>query len=244
MSPQVLQGVYTSQADLWAIGVVSYMLLSNTKPFYSSKRKVMIDLIMRGEFYFDSPAWPNISAEGKDFVQKLLVVDPKNRMTARDALHHPWIVDRNKWHDDKPSEKLLSELDTSLLNYRQTSQLKKLALTVIAHRSTAQDLIQLRSIFDRFDTEKNGVLTFEEFKAALEKMGYPDKDISDIFESIDLNQNGQIMYTEFLAATIEVHGSIEEARIAEAFDTIDADQNGYSTFLLMISPSLFDSGAN
>ena len=237
MSPQVLQGVYTSQADLWAIGVVSYMLLSNTKPFYSSKRKVMIDLIMRGEIYFDSPAWPNISPEGKDFVQKLLVVDPKNRMTAKEAFEHPWIVDRNKWQDDKPSEKLISELDTSLLNYRQTSQLKKLALTVIAHRSTAQDLMQLRNIFHSFDTEKNGVLSFEEFKAALEKMGYPEEDISDIFESIDLNQNGHIMYTEFLAATIELHGSIEEDRIADAFDRMDADQNGYRTFSLLTASS-------
>jgi Ca2+-binding EF-hand superfamily protein len=157
------------------------------------------------------------------------------RMTARDALHHPWIVDRDKWHDDKPSEKMLMKVDTSLLNYRQTTQLKKLALTVIAHRSSAQNLLQLRKIFDSFDTEKNGVLTFEEFKAALEKMGYPDEDISDIFESIDLNQNGQIMYTEFLAATIEAYGSIEQDRIAEAFDTIDADQNGYSTFLFLLS---------
>ena len=139
MAPQVLQGVYTSQADLWAIGVVSYMVLSATKPFYSQKRKKMIDLIMRGKAYFDGAAWANISTEGKDFVQKLLVVDPKERMTATDALHHPWIVDRHMWHDDKPSENMLMKLDTSLLNYRQTSQLKKLALTVIAHRSTAQE---------------------------------------------------------------------------------------------------------
>ena len=47
MSPQVLQGVYTSQADLWSAGVIIYMLLSSHRPFYSKKRKVMIDKIMR-----------------------------------------------------------------------------------------------------------------------------------------------------------------------------------------------------
>jgi len=195
MSPQVLQGVYSSQADLWSVGVMSYMLLSASKPFYSRRRKKMIDLIMRGSVYFDCVTWTDISAEGKDFVSKLLVVDPKIRMTAKQALEHPWIMDRDKWHDDKPSEEILAKLDKTMLNYKQTSQLKKVALTVIAHRSTSKELMQLRKIFDSFDTERNGVLSFDEFKAALEKMGYADEDINDIFSSIDLNQNGQIMYT-------------------------------------------------
>jgi calcium-dependent protein kinase len=50
MSPQVLQGVYGSQADLWSCGVIIYMLLSSHRPFYSKKRKIMIDKIMRCEF--------------------------------------------------------------------------------------------------------------------------------------------------------------------------------------------------
>ena len=50
MSPQVLQGVYTSQADLWSCGVIIYMLLSSHRPFYSKKRKVMIDKIMRCKY--------------------------------------------------------------------------------------------------------------------------------------------------------------------------------------------------
>jgi len=223
----VLQGIYTSQADLWATGVISYMLLSASKPFYSRRRRKMIDLVMRGKVYFDSPVWESISDEGKDFVLKLLIVDPKERMTAAQALHHPWIVNREKWQDETPSEDLLSKLDDSLVHYKQTSQLQKLALTVIAHRSTSKELLQLRKIFDSFDTERNGVLSYEEFKAALEKKGYAEQDISDIFASVDLNSNGHIMYTEFLAAAISAQGHIEEDRIAEAFDRIDSDDTGY-----------------
>lgn len=192
MAPQVLQGIYSSPCDLWATGVVGYMLLSASKPFYSRRRRKMIDLIMRGQVYFDSPVWENISDEGKDFVRQLLIVDPKKRLTAAQALHHPWIVNREQWPDDLPSEEVLSKIDESLLNYRQTSQLKKLALTVIAHRSTSKELMQLRKIFDSFDTERNGVLSYDEFKEAMEKMNYPSEEIDEIFSSVDLNQNGYV----------------------------------------------------
>ena len=51
-----------------------------------------------------------------------------------------------------------------------------------------------------------------------------------IFEGVDLDGSGKIRYTEFLAATIEVHGAIDEERLAEAFDRIDCDDSGYISF--------------
>lgn len=184
MAPQVLQGVYSSQADLWSIGVISYMLLSSSKPFYSRRRRKLIDLIMRGRVTFDTPSWGEISDGAKDFCSKLLVVDPKMRMTAADAMQHPWIVDRLHLPDELPSSRILSSVDDSLMHYKQTSQLKKLALTVIAHRSTTKEITELRKVFESMDTERNGVITFEEFKAALEKMEYSEEELNEIFSSI------------------------------------------------------------
>jgi serine/threonine protein kinase len=184
MAPQVLQGVYSSQADLWSIGVISYMLLSSSKPFYNKNRRYMVDLIMRGDFKFDAAIWETISEDAKDFVRKLLVVDPKKRLNGPDALKHSWIENREQLADELPSEDILAAIDDSILNYRQTSQLKKLALTVIAHRSTRKEILQLRQVFDRFDTVKNGVLSYEEFKAALEYMKYTGEDMDEIFSSV------------------------------------------------------------
>jgi serine/threonine protein kinase len=184
MAPQVLQGVYSSQADLWSLGVLAYMLLSSTKPFYAKRRRVMIDRIMTGRACFDTPVWQNISDDAKDFVRRLLVVDPKERMNAAQCMKHTWIVNREKLPDDIPSEQVLSALDDSLLHYRQTSQLKKLALTVIAHRSTAKDIMLLRKVFDSLDTEKDGKLSYDEFKRGLEKMNYTEKELDEIFSSI------------------------------------------------------------
>jgi calcium-dependent protein kinase len=184
MAPQVLQGVYSSQADLWSIGVITYTLLATSKPFFSRDKRRMIDLIMRGKVTFGSQIWNAISEDAKDFVQKLLVVDPKMRIEGADAVKHPWIVNREQLPDELPSDDVLASIDGSLLNYRHTSQLKKLALTVIAHRSTTKEILQLRKAFDRFDTVKDGVLSYEEFKAALETMNYTGDEMDDIFSSV------------------------------------------------------------
>jgi calcium-dependent protein kinase len=144
----------------------------------------MIDQIMRGAISFEAPVWNIITDDAKDFVKKLLVVDPRKRMDAYMAIHHNWIVNRENHPEDTPPEDVLLAIDDSLLNYRQTSKLKKLALTLIAHRSTSKDIIELRKVFDSFDTEKNGVLSYDEFKSALEKMGFSEDEMSTIFSSI------------------------------------------------------------
>lgn len=184
MAPQVLQGVYTSQADIWSIGVITYMLLATSKPFCSRDKRMMIELIMRGKFSFDGAIWNSVSEDAKDFVRELLVVDPKKRMRGPDAIKHQWIVNREQLHDELPSDAVLATIDDSLLNYRNMSQLKKLALTVIAHRSTTKEILQLRKVFDRFDTVKDGVLSSEEFKAALETMNYTGGEMEEIFSSL------------------------------------------------------------
>lgn len=184
MSPQVLQGVYSSQADLWAIGVIAYMCLSTSKPFYSKHRRRMIDMIMRGNVEYDKPGFKKVSDSAIDFCKQLLIVDPKQRLTAEGALQHPWIVKREQLLDELPDNEVLESIDDCLIHYKHTSQLKKLALNVIAHRSTTAEILQLRKIFDSFDKERDGVLSFAEFKEALEQMGIQGEEAKSIFSSV------------------------------------------------------------
>lgn len=184
MSPQVLQGIYSSQADLWSTGVIAYMLLSSTKPFFSRRRRKMIDLIMRADYKMDGPAWKKITDCGKDFVSKLLVLDPRDRMNALTALQHEFIVKREQLPDERPSPDILATIDGCLVNYTQTSELKKIALNIIAHRSTMREISELRKAFDSMDTCNNGIITFEEFKQALKKSNYSDETLAEIFSSI------------------------------------------------------------
>jgi serine/threonine protein kinase len=228
MAPQVLQGVYTSQADMWSCGVITYMLLSSHRPFYNKKRKFMIDRIMRCDYTFEKDYWIPVSEEAKDFIRQLLVLDPKVRYNAAQALKHEWLSKEFKQSDRAPTASFQSAVADNLLVYRETAELKKIALNVIAHRSSTDEILELRKAFDYFDTANNGVISFEEFKEALkDKCNYSEKDIKEMFDSVDVNHNGHIMYTEFIAATLEAHGFVEEERIAEAFDRLDTDNSGF-----------------
>lgn len=130
MAPQVLQGVYTSQADLWSVGVISYMLLSSQRPFNGKKRKVVIDKIMRGDYTLSSKDWESISNEAKDFVKKLLELDPEVRSHATSALTHAWVSMKFEGESDKPCQELAKGVKKNLMMYQNSSKLKKIALNV------------------------------------------------------------------------------------------------------------------
>uniref|UniRef100_A0A3Q0KKY1 non-specific serine/threonine protein kinase n=1 Tax=Schistosoma mansoni TaxID=6183 RepID=A0A3Q0KKY1_SCHMA len=81
-------GFYT---DMWAIGVLTYMILSGLSPFAGNTPAETIEKIARGQFSFDHDAFNGISANGKDFISKLLQKQPNQRMTIYEALRHPWL---------------------------------------------------------------------------------------------------------------------------------------------------------
>lgn len=81
----------TTATDMWSVGVIAYVLLSGLNPFASESTTKMIENISNCEYVFDSEAFKDISLEAMDFVDRLLVKDMKFRMTAHEALEHPWL---------------------------------------------------------------------------------------------------------------------------------------------------------
>jgi len=93
VAPEVLTHEnYSSQVDLWSIGVIVYILLCGFPPFYGDNDAQMFRKIKAGSYKFLSPYWDPISADAKDFVSVLLVVDPKKRLDCKAALNHRWLV--------------------------------------------------------------------------------------------------------------------------------------------------------
>jgi len=228
MAPEVFERQYTSQVDLWSIGVIIYMCICDNFPFYDKNKNKMISLIKSGQYSMSARVWDGVSKECKNLIKQLLVVDPKKRLTAAEALDQRWFDKQHDKSDHTPSDETLREVGQHLMNYRHTSDLKRLALNVIAKNSTSKEIIALRKVFEEFDANKDGIITFQEFKQGLRSSGniLSDEEIKETFKSIAVNDNGHIMYTEFLAASIEAQGRIEEERIAQAFDRVDISDDG------------------
>jgi len=90
VAPEVLACVpYEKAVDMWSVGVVTYILLTGFLPFYDKIHTVLFEKIQQVDYNWDD--CPEVSAEGKHFIQHLLVRDPKKRYNAEQALRHPWV---------------------------------------------------------------------------------------------------------------------------------------------------------
>ena len=81
---------YGRAVDMWALGVIMYTLLVGCPPFWHRKQMYMLRNIMEGKYSFSSPEWEDVSEHPKDLISRFLVVDPEKRITAKDALAHPF----------------------------------------------------------------------------------------------------------------------------------------------------------
>ncbi|XP_002736839.1 calcium/calmodulin-dependent protein kinase type IV-like [Saccoglossus kowalevskii] len=93
-APEVLHGTpYGPEVDMWGVGVITYILLCGFEPFYDDRGdKYMFQKILNANYEFISPWWDDVSLNAKDLIMKLLVLDPKKRLTAKEALRHPWVL--------------------------------------------------------------------------------------------------------------------------------------------------------
>ncbi|ESO98355.1 hypothetical protein LOTGIDRAFT_114439 [Lottia gigantea] len=83
---------YGCQVDLWAVGVITYILLSGTMPFDGHNRSRLYKLILKANFSYVGEHWKDVSDSAKDFIGKLLVLEPHLRITAAQCQQHPWLL--------------------------------------------------------------------------------------------------------------------------------------------------------
>uniref|UniRef100_A0A1I7VVS1 non-specific serine/threonine protein kinase n=1 Tax=Loa loa TaxID=7209 RepID=A0A1I7VVS1_LOALO len=109
-------GFYT---DMWSIGVLAYILLSGLSPFGGETDEETLRNVKKCDWNMDDPSFANISQEGKDFIMKLLMLDPKSRMTVHEALEHPWLsgVANNVPSQQIPNERYHSIRDSVRQRY-------------------------------------------------------------------------------------------------------------------------------
>ncbi|XP_073535649.1 serine/threonine-protein kinase H1-like isoform X2 [Phyllobates terribilis] len=87
----ILKKPYSNAVDMWALGVMTYFLLSGCMPFEDENRTRLYRLILKGRYSYLGDPWPSVSNLAKDFIDRLITVDYRDRSSASDAIQHPWI---------------------------------------------------------------------------------------------------------------------------------------------------------
>jgi serine/threonine protein kinase len=91
VAPEIVRRRYGRECDLWSVGVITFFLLTQRMPFNGETSDDIFAKIVTGKFQYPRWAMTGLTKEGRDFIDRLIVVDPMTRMTARQGLSHAWI---------------------------------------------------------------------------------------------------------------------------------------------------------
>nr|CAD1844791.1 unnamed protein product [Ananas comosus var. bracteatus] len=227
VAPEVLKKNYGKEIDVWSAGVILYILLCGVPPFWAETEKGIFDAILQGNVDLSSSPWPSISASAKDLIRKMLTRDPKKRITAAQALEHPWLREDGV-ASDKPID---SAVLLRMKQFRAMNKLKKLALKVIAENLSEEEIKGLKQMFNNMDTDRSGTITLEELKVGLSRLGskVSEAEVKQLMEAADVDKSGTIDYIEFITAMMHRHKLEKEENLLKAFQYFDKDGSGYIT---------------
>ncbi|XP_039125754.1 LOW QUALITY PROTEIN: calcium-dependent protein kinase 18-like [Dioscorea cayenensis subsp. rotundata] len=232
VAPEVLKRKSGPESDVWSIGVITYILLCGRRPFWDKTEDGIFKEVLRNKPDFRRKPWPTISVSAKDFVQKLLVKDPRVRLTAAQALSHRWVREGGDASEIPIDISVLS----NMRQFVKYSRFKQFALRALASTLDDEELADLRDQFDAIDVDKNGLISLDEMRHALAKdlpWRMKEPRVVEILQAIDSNTDGLVDFSEFVAATLHVHQLQEHdkwnTRSQTAFEKFDVDKDGYIT---------------
>eukprot|EP00252_Welwitschia_mirabilis_P007595 TRINITY_DN19127_c0_g2_i1.p1 TRINITY_DN19127_c0_g2~~TRINITY_DN19127_c0_g2_i1.p1 ORF type:complete len:581 (-),score=82.49 TRINITY_DN19127_c0_g2_i1:301-2043(-) len=201
VAPEVLHRAYSTEADIWSIGVITYILLCGSRPFWARTESGIFRAVLRADPNFDDAPWPSVSPEAKDFVKRLLNKDPRKRMTAAQGLTHPWL----RGQHPIPLDILIFRLVKA---YTKASPLKQAALKALSKALTENELIYLRAQFKLLEPGKDGKISLSNFKAALSRNATEAMKESRVLEMLNSMEHlglKRMDFEEFCAASVSVY---------------------------------------
>jgi calcium-dependent protein kinase len=228
VAPEVLDKSYTSQCDMWSLGVIAFILLGGYMPFAGNESSQMKN-IASGTYKMRPDRWGTISSEAKNFVQSLLEVKPEKRLTAQMALNHPFIT-RSCENDDEYVA--IKPCCQALVQFSHASKFRRCCMEMMAWSLPNEDRAKVRDCFLSLDENHQGTITLGELKHALKDKLHmaDDHEILQVFQALDYNHDQEIHYSDFLAAMVDAYRiDVNDEVLSDAFRRFDADNSGYIT---------------
>jgi len=228
VAPEIINGKYTYHCDMWSVGVVMFMLLFGYPPFSGDLDRDILRQISRDGFDPSvksgyGPWFPEtipVSAEAKHLLRGLLERYPVKRLSANEALQHPWLNGR------APGFPMMTNVLTNLGNYLSSHALKLKLLSFLSESSRVLDHATCRHIFSCADTNGDGIITLAEMTRAMTLSG-SSFSIDDLFSRADLDGDGKLSYEDFMLALVHNRLVQKQERLLGLFQQLDTDRDGF-----------------
>ena len=236
MAPEVFTKKYNEKCDIWSCGVVLYLLVVGKYPFNGKNQKEIIRNIKEAKLTFPEEFLEKSSNEVRDLIKNCLQPDPNKRLSAKDALNHPFfnLHEVNEYFIHVTSA-FLNKTINNIKKYDNKNKLQNLCFSYFVHNYPDQEeIILINKVFSKFNTTNDGKMTKEQLKEGLKKYLFKDKknknaiekETEDIFKKLDDNGNGQIECEEFLRAGIDKKLLKNKKVLKFTFDFLDKNRNG------------------
>ena len=236
IAPEVLNKNYNEKCDVWSCGVIMYILLSQRPPFGGRNDKEIMENVKKGTFDLQSPPFNKLSESGIDLINKLLTIDVDKRISAEEALNHPWFKENKskQLFNNIKDKRTIKDLIKNLKSYHRTSIIQETALAYLVHHFPhIKDVVNACKLFNKFDHSGDGKITKDELYKGLSKIYQSstlEKDVDEIFKNLDMDNNGYIGYEEFVRGAVNKEYFVKPNVLKFAFRYFDKDNSGEITF--------------
>ena len=174
MAPEMLNGNYTFETDIWSMGVILFVMMTGVQPFQGKNQDEVFEKITKGKYDVKLLEKQNCSEQVKDLIKKLLVLDPKRRLLLEVALEHPWITMHLR--DNCIKTNVDEGIIDSIRLFADNNPLQKEILFYLAKISNENEILKLKQAFLQIDTDNTGTIEMEEVIDVFNKLGFkPDK---------------------------------------------------------------------
>jgi calcium-dependent protein kinase len=222
VAPEVLRKSYTSQCDLWSMGVLVFILLSGHMPFFGKDEQQMKN-IKGGYYVMKQEQWKGISNEARSFVHGLLEVDPGKRFTAGSALEHSWITK----HCQEP-ELDFGPMVSALRSWLLAPKLLRASFSLMAWSLTNKQQAAVRDHFLSMDRNHDGAVSLSELKSIMtDRCGVPEAEVAAVFRVFVESHDREIHYSDCLAATACDQIELDDDLLYTTFQKFDTRGAGY-----------------
>jgi calcium-dependent protein kinase len=235
-APEVINKKYNEKCDIWLCGVIMYLLLSARPPFGGETEDEVNQKILLGKYDTISAPFNSLSKNCLNLLSKLLELNVNKRLSAEEALNHPWFKENNSklFYHQLKDESIINSLLDNLKNYQNITILQKISMAYLIHNyPQMKDVINASKLFNKIDEDDDGIINKKELLEGL-KMKYntiiKEEDVEQIFKNIDLNNNGYIDYEEFVAAAVNKRKFMNKNVLMLAFNFFDKNNSGEITF--------------